>query len=188
LPGFPPVSSNEPIGPGSSVNRERAPIKLVMAAAFAYAAKLPMYVFHCEAGVFGRTRFEENPGIDRFRPMLQLLPNDLPNWERNDGKEARAPFTIFAGGQPNRYWPEVESARDGCVRNTGSRREDEFICVPIGIRPDGLQVEARHTLQFTAHDPLTGEPLKTSTLRKGERLTLPSGPGALIILGHLESE
>ena len=101
--GFPPVSSNEPIGPGSSVNSEHEPIRLVMAAAFAYAAKLPMYVFHSEAGVIGKSRFEEMPGIDRFRHVLRLLPPDLPNWERNDGQEARAPFTVFADGKPNRY-------------------------------------------------------------------------------------
>jgi hypothetical protein len=51
--GFPPASSNEPIGPGSSVAAENSPIRLVMAAAFAFAAKLPMYVFHSEDGVFG---------------------------------------------------------------------------------------------------------------------------------------
>src|SRR5690606_21118221 len=58
-PGCPPVVSNEPIGPGSSVDAERDPIRLVMAPAFAYVAGLPSYVFHCEAGVAGRTKFEE---------------------------------------------------------------------------------------------------------------------------------
>jgi hypothetical protein len=183
--GFPPVSSNEPIGPGSSVNTEQEPIRLVMAAAFAYSAKLPMYVFHSGAGVFGRTRFEDMPGINRFGPLLRLLPADLPNWERNDGKEVRAPFTGFAGGEPNRYWPEVDGARDGCVRNTGGRKGDEFVCVPIGIRPAGLQIEARQALQLTAYDPLTGEAIKSATLQSGEMLTLPRGPGALIILGQV---
>jgi hypothetical protein len=184
-PGFPPVSSNEPIGPGSSVDAEEEPIRLVMAAAFAYSARLPMYVFHSEAGVFGKARFEDMSGIDRFRQLLRLLPGDLSNWQRNDGKEARAPLTVFAGEMPNRYWPEVESARDGCVRNTGSRKDDQFICIPVGIRPDGLQVEARHFLQFTAHDPLTGEALNSARMRPGERFTLSSGPGALVILGHI---
>ena len=64
-----------------------------MAAAFAYAAKLPMYVFHCEAGVFGKTRFEETPAIDCFGNPA-AAPGDLPNWQRNDGKEANAPFTL----------------------------------------------------------------------------------------------
>ena len=44
--GIPPVSSNEPIGPGSSVNTETDPIKLVSAAAFSWMAGLPMYVYH----------------------------------------------------------------------------------------------------------------------------------------------
>jgi hypothetical protein len=155
-----------------------------MAAAFAYAAKLPTYVFHSEAGVFGKTRFQDAPAIDRFGHVLRLLPPDLPNWERNDGKGDRASFTAFAGGQAGKYWPQVKDARDGCVRNTGARKGDRFVCVPIGIRPGGLQLEARHALRFTAHDPLTGEALKTATMKRGEWLTLPAGPGALLILGR----
>lgn len=183
--GFPPVSSNEPIGPGSSVNAEREPVRLVMAAAFAYAAKLPAYVFHSEAGVFGRTRFEDTPAVDRFKHLSRLLPADLPNWRRNDGKGPDAPFTVFAGGMPGRHWPEVDDAPDGCVRNTGSRKDDRFVCVPIGIRPGGLQLEARHAMRFTAHDPLTGEAVRTVALRPGERVTLPAGPGALVITGRI---
>ena len=186
-PGLPPVSSNEPIGPGSSVNAEKEPIRLVMAAAFAYAAKLPMYVFHSEAGVFGKTRFQDMPAIDRFGHILRLLPADLPNWQRNDGKEKSAPLTVFAAGQPNRYWPEVKDARDGCVRNTGSRKGDRFVCVPIGIRPEGLTLEARQALEFSAHDPLTGAKLKSLKMRQGERVTLPSGPGGLILLGSVST-
>jgi hypothetical protein len=185
LTGLPPVSSNEPIGPGSSVNAEKEPIRLVMAAAFAYAANLPMYVFHGEGGVFGKTRFQDMPAIDRFGHVMRLLPSDLPNWERNDGKEAGAPFIVFADGKANRYWPEVENAPDGCVRNTGGRNDGRFVCVPIGILPGGLQLEARHDLEFAAHDPLTGQKLKTMEMRRGERVTLPAGPGALIILGRV---
>jgi hypothetical protein len=109
----------------------------------------------------------------------------LANWERNDGKQDDAPFTVFAGKQRDRFWPEVEAASDGCVRNTGSRKDDQFICVPIGIRPDGLQIEARHALQFSACDPLTGERLQSATMQAGEQLTLPAGPGALIVLGSV---
>ena len=56
LPGVPPVSSNEPIGPGSSVGSESDPIKLCSAAVFAYLANLPSYVYHSRAGVFGYER------------------------------------------------------------------------------------------------------------------------------------
>lgn len=183
--GCPPVISNEPIGPGSSVNAEKEPIKLVMAAAFAYAAKLPAYVFHSEAGVFGRTRFEDTPAVDRFKQILRMLPPDLPNWDRNDGKGEAAPFTVFAGEQRNRYWPEVDRVQDGCVRNTGSRKGNRFVCVPIGIRPGGLTLEARQALRFTAYDPLTGNALKTLSMRRGERTTLPPASGALILVGNV---
>jgi hypothetical protein len=183
--GLPPAVSNEPIGPGSSVNAEKEPIRLVMAAAFAYAAKLPAYVFHSGAGVAGKTRFEDTPAVDRFAHVLRLLPPDLPNWRRNDGKEKDAPFTAFVAGQPNRYWPELKDAEDGCVRNIGSRKADRFVCVPIGIRPGGLELEARHPLRFTAQDPLTGEALKTATMKRGERLKLPAGPGGLLITGQV---
>lgn len=170
------------------MNAEREPVRLAMAAAFAYSAKLPMYVFHSEAGVFGRTRFEETPGIDCFAEVLRLLPGDLANWERNDGKEDAAPFTVFAGGQADRYWPEIDNARAGCVRNTGSRKGDQFVCVPIGIRPEGLQVEAREALEFSAYNPLTGEVLQSATMQAGERMTWPTGPGALIVLGSILQE
>nr|CAA9251931.1 hypothetical protein AVDCRST_MAG63-1968 [uncultured Armatimonadetes bacterium] len=183
LPGCPPVSSNEPIGPGSSVDAETEPIRLVMAAAFAYAAKLPMYVFHSEAGVFGRTRFQDTPAVDRFRSVMRLLPPDLANWRRNDGKEADAPFTVFAGGKANRYWPEVDSRMDGCVRNTGSRKGRRFVCVPIGIRRGGLVLEARRPTHFSVHDPLSGKLVLSANSPTAERRVLPQGPGAYIILG-----
>lgn len=182
---FLPVSSNEPIGPGSSVNTETEPIRLVMAAAFAYSANLPMYVFHCGAGTYGKTRFEDTPGIKCFGPIMQLLPGDLASWERNDGKEPQAPFTVFSGEEPDRYWPELKSATDGCVRNTGNRKGDQFVCVPIGIRSGGLRVQARLPLSFNAYDPLTGDVLKSAAMRSGDRLTLPSGPGALIVVGQI---
>jgi hypothetical protein len=133
----------------------------------------------------GKSRFEETTGIDRFRHVLRLLPPDLPNWERNDGREARAPFTVFADGKPNRYSPEVESAHDGCVRNTGSREDDQFVCIPIGILDQGLELQARESLQFTAYDPQTGKAVHSATLRSGDRIMLPSGHGALVILGKV---
>lgn len=184
-PGFPPASSNEPIGPGSTVATESSSIRLVTAAAFAYAAKLPMFVFHSKAGVMGKTRFEQTPAIQDFRHLQEILPPDLPNWRRNDGKQKEAPFTVFAGGQANRYAPEVAASRDGCVRNIGSRKGDHFVCIPIGIRAGGLQIEARENLEFEAIDPLTGKVVRSATMKTGERLVLAAGAGGLILKGRV---
>lgn len=183
--GFPPASSNEPIGPGSSVATEHSGIRLVMAAAFAWTAKLPMYVFHSKAGVMGKTRFEETPSIRDFRHLQKILPPDLAGWHRNDGKQDEAPFTIFAGGLPNRHAAEVPESQDGCVRNTGSRKEDRFVCVPIGIRKGGFQIEAREEVAFDAIDPLTAKILLSAKMRAGERMVLPASAGGLILMGRV---
>ncbi|MEO8352311.1 MAG: hypothetical protein ABI680_11315 [Chthoniobacteraceae bacterium] len=186
-PGFPPASSNEPIGPGASVATETTSIRLVMAAAFAYAAKLPMFVFHSQAGVFGKTRFEDTPSIGQFRHLQDILPADLPGWRRNDGRQKEAPFTVFVDGQPNRYWPDAPASQDGCVRNIGGRKDDRFVCVPIGIRAGGLQLEAREDLEFEVFDPLTGQSLQSATMKTGERIVLPAADGGLILRGRVSS-
>jgi hypothetical protein len=195
LPGVPPVLSNEPIGPGSSVNSETDPIKLCSAAAFAYLANLPGYVFHSRAGIYGyakccppagsRLPFEGSAGIDAFQHLRRILPADLANWTRNDGIEASAPLTVFCDGQPNRYWPLAESATNGCVRNIGSVKGDQFVCLPMGILADGLRLEARRAMQFEVFNPLTGLVVSNLMLSPRERITLPQGPGAYIVKGRL---
>jgi hypothetical protein len=73
------------------------------------------------------------------------------------------------------------------VRNTGSRKGDRFVCVPIGIRSGGLQLEARRDMQFTVCDPITGEVVKNAALRKGETVKLPAEPGGLLIIGRISA-
>ena len=186
-PEFPPANSNEPIGPGASVAVETSSIRLVMAAAYACTARLPMYVFHSAAGVFGKTRFEDTPAISEYRHLKDILPGDLPNWQRNDGRQKEAPFTVFAAGQPNRYWSDVPESRDGCLQIIGSRQADRFVCVPIGIRKGGLNLQARADLQFEAFDPLTGKVITSATLKKGEGVVLPARAYVLILKGRVFS-
>jgi hypothetical protein len=172
-PQCPPVISNEPIGPGASVASEEDPTKLVMAAAFAYVARLPSYVFHSEAGVFGKTAFDDTVAIDRFGALVRILPKDLASWERNDGTGFEAPLHVAEGS---------------CVMNAGSRKGSDFVCVPIGIKPGGLPVQAKVTVRFQVFDPLTTEELTATTLKAGERLLVPTDSDALIILGRLEPD
>jgi hypothetical protein len=193
LPGVPPVVSNEPIGPGASVNSESDPIKLCAAAVFAYLANLPGYVYHPRAGVQGyarccppageAVRFEDTAGIDAYRHLRRILPPDLAGWKRNDGLEPRAPFTVFCNGQPNRYWPDVNQPTNGCNRNVGSSKGNEFVCLPMGIRRGGVTLEARKDLQFEVVNPLTGVVVSNHTLKRGQQLNLPQGPGAYVIKG-----
>jgi hypothetical protein len=188
LPGLPPFSSNEPIGPGSSVAAENDPIKLVMAAAFGWTANLPMYVFHSSAGVFGREKFEDMPGAGDFVHLQKILPPDLPNWQRNDGREPGAPFTVFANGQRDKWWPEVTNPTNGVVRNTGATKGGEFVALPIGILDGGVALQARRPMEFRVFNPLTGAVVTNVTLNAGGEVRLPRGPGAYILCGSYREE
>jgi len=186
LPGMPPVISNEPIGAGSSVNSEDDPIKLCAAAVFAYLANLPGYVYHSNAGVRGIVRFEDTAGINAYQHLRQILPPDLASWERNDGIEPGAPFTVFCNGQPNRYWPESDQPTNGCDRNIGSSKGNNFVCLPMGILADGVTLEANRDLKFEVFNPLAGTVVTNHALKVGQRFTLPQGPGAYVIKGSFE--
>jgi hypothetical protein len=195
LPGVPPVTSNEPIGPGSSVAAESDPLRLCSAAVVAYLANLPGYVFHSRTGIYGyenccppggaELRFESTSGIDAFRQIRRLLPPDLANWTRNDGLESGAPFTVFCDDQPNRYWPGMSRAGTGCVRNIGSTRGSQFVTLPMGILAGGLTLKARQAVQFEVFNPLTGAVVTNLALDAGKRLTLPQGPRTYLIKGSL---
>jgi hypothetical protein len=122
-----PMSSNEPIGAGSSVSTENDPIKLCMAGVFAWTASCVSYVYHSRAGTFGwelccppggqEKFFDASPGSDSYQYMQPLVPKELASWARSDGKDGASPFTNFSGGQANKWWTEVASPNSGVVRN-----------------------------------------------------------------------
>src|SRR5687768_5808726 len=94
---------------------------------------LPSYVFHSSAGVFGDTRFEDMAGINDYRSVLSILPGNIANWQRTEGKDTFAPFVTYANGQANRWWPEVTSPSSGVVRHLSNVNGDRFYTLPIGI-------------------------------------------------------
>ena len=184
LAGVPPCTSNEPVGPGSSVNTENDPIKLVSAACFAWTAGLPGYVFHSTAGVAGDKRFENMSGPSDYKYVKSIMPAALASWNRNDGLEAAAPFTVYCNGVANTYWTSNPGASTGCHRNIGARKDDEFLCYPQGILGGGVTLQAREQLNFTVYNPMTGAVVMGPiTKNPGESLTLSQGPGAYIIKG-----
>lgn len=165
VPGCPPVSSNEPIGPGSSVHSEADPVKLVLAAAYAFASRLPMSVFHSEAGVFGRTRFEDTPAIGGFRQLGRVLPGDLANWRTREGSDPASPLGAA-----------------GCVSMVCSQSGERLVCVPVGIQPGGLVLTARIPVRLRAVDLLSGRELQAVQLKPGQRTTLSLEAQAVVLV------
>ncbi|MDO8588390.1 MAG: hypothetical protein Q7T82_15285 [Armatimonadota bacterium] len=197
LAGVPPVSSNEPIGPGSSVNEENDPTRLGSSAAFAWIAKLPMYCYHGRFGTSGLTdagvdvKMSSTPGFGAFLNNINLLPPDVPCWTRNDGIESAAPFTAYcwksgdAGdGQPNTYWTEYPGATEGCHRNIGSiggtgADGDPFVCYVQGVLSGGVTLEARRTVTFRVYNILTGAVVLGPVVKyTGDKITLAGSASA----------
>jgi hypothetical protein len=185
IAGIPPVSSNEPIGPGASVSSENSPVRLVSAAAYAWMSGLPMYVFHSNAGVFGNTRFQDMAGINSFRHLDNILPGDIANWaQRTEGKDSFAPFVTYANGQANKFWTDVANPTSGVVRHLSNVDGDKFYTLPVGILAGGVQLQARQNMTIQVFNPLTGDVVHESTPSASQTFTLAQGPQTYLIKGR----
>jgi hypothetical protein len=173
---IPPVSSNEPIGPGSSVASENDPTKLVCAATFAWMSGLPMYVYHSEAGVFGESRFQDQPAIDRFAPLLELLPRGIANWRRCDGDAPDSPLRI------------ISPRPHGLPHLIACTRGEQFIALVIGVGEAGVELQTQRPIDGEVFDLLTTESIAKGTKAKGERFALGRGAGAYLLKGTVRAK
>lgn len=133
---------------------------------------------------YDRDRLNRNLALFAAKGFNYVRVLSMVSW---DGLEPNAPFTVFCNGQPNRYWPEVKGATNGCHRNIGSAKGSEFVCFPMGILAGGVTLEARRPVQFQVLQPLTGAAVSNLTLNGGERFTLAQGPGAYVLKGTFPS-
>jgi hypothetical protein len=173
--GLPVGSSNEPIGPGSSVASENDPVRLVAAAIVTHVAGLPMYVFHSRAGIRGDLDLADMPGIDRFRHLRKVVPSDLASWTPKNAHWPDSPFRVYArdaAGKPvaDKMWPDLKGAT-GAVRVYAAVKADEFFVVAIGVKA-AVVMEPRRAAAFDVIDPMSGKVLEQKALKAGERFEL----------------
>lgn len=177
-----PASSNEPIGPGSSVASDDEPARLAGAAIFAYMAGLPIYVFHSNAGIRGARSFSEVRGADGFSALTRLLPADLPNWPRRD--LARDDFPVKPALKRSTVGEVV--GVEGCLYGPGAIRDHRFVAALMGVPPDGVHVTIIHSLQFTVYDALTGEVMGEYRGRSGDVVRVRGSQGVVIVQSVLD--
>jgi hypothetical protein len=193
--GLPPVtSSNEPIGPGSSVESETDPTRIVAAAISAYMSGSGLYVFHTDAGVWGRDALADMSGarqaLDGLSAMKTYLPADIPNWQhelfrQNAGAEAGIQVFVPIAGD-TRGALATESSKDGARQVLTSVKGGQFVVVPLGI-VEGVTLEARRAVTFDVLHPLSGQTLEHHTLKAGETVRL-TGQAVLILKGTFEAQ
>jgi hypothetical protein len=178
------VSNNEPIGPYSSVEEERDPLKLAMSAAVTWASGAGAYVLHTGAGIRGGgiddRRLDRPANVWEVQNWAALtaslacvrsvLPGDLPNWRR-----------VMKDDHP--FVPE--GTADAAMSSPALARRGgrQFVALPLDIRPR-TSLTVRRAATLRAVHPLTCETLTARRLRAGESITLTDPPDALIVLGR----
>jgi len=180
---IPTGSNNEPIGPGSSVDTEEDPLKLVAAAINTYLSSLPLYVFHSNAGVLGFQDVMAMPGATSFG-LIGELPGDLSGWPSKNAHWSDSPFKVYAGSadgslEPDTMWVDVDDEVSGVVRSYGAVKGNEFIVCPIGIL-NFVRMEARQGMNFEVVDLLSGDVVSTHSLAAGEFIELGGAEARLI--------
>ena len=172
-------TSNEPIGPGSSVASDDDPLRLAMAAAMTWLSGGAGYVAHTRPGVRGggKEDVEKYGGpasiwevrnivaaLSGIRVVRSLLPPDLPNWRRGECTEAVPNRPFDCSGPGRAYW--ASKGRD-------------IVCLPLVISGT-FQLTARSPITGEWFDPLSGKPLGRFDLKAGERVAL-AGREAVVV-------
>lgn len=162
-------SSGEPIAPGSSVCADYDPLRLGMAAVHTWLCGGAAHVVHSGAGIFGVQTSHpvggnrppnvwEQQGLEGAlrcaTALRQVLPLDLPNWQRTRHAFPDHPFTFPP--DPLVTVGDGALARGrGCVRGYAAHRDGKYIVSPIGIMQQ-VTLAPQHAQNWTVHDGLTG--------------------------------
>ena len=149
-----------------------------------------LYVFHTDAGVWGREAMADMAGVPQalagLSAMKTYLPADMPNWQhqlfsaqRGEADAGIHPFVPIAGDVRGAL--ATERSKDGARQILTSVKGDQFVVVPIDIA-DAVTLEARRPVTFDVIHPLSGETLGHHTLNAGQTVRL-TGQPVLILKG-----
>jgi hypothetical protein len=161
------ASSNEPPGPGSSVNVLTNPLQLAMMRAVGVMCGGSAFVLHTGTGVFGDGKPHPTAGprpanfweidhidaiVDALRGVDALLPEGCENWQvANTQWQAPNPVAPF---QPHHHW-EGDSG-DGVNKAYSALAPDgRWIQMPCGVRGHAVMTASYSLWDVVVYDPLT---------------------------------
>lgn len=182
--------NNEPIGPQSSVEADDDPWRLTMAAAVSWLCGLGGYTLHAGPGIrFGgaadlaRGRSANFWDVPNLESALQgislsrdLLPADLPSWNRQNSHWAGYPF------ESDQVQPIIDS--DGLCRAYAATGGNRFVMMPIQIQTS-VPFVARQPMHLQAFYPNTGALYADMMLERGGTFLAQPDVPALIVTGEL---
>jgi hypothetical protein len=183
-------TSNEPIGPKSTVAEDDDPLRLVMSAAVAWLCNAAGYVYHTGAGQTAGASYDvargrettlwDVPNIDAtlagLTAVRTILPPDLANWSlQNNNARAGAdhPFVTT---------PTLEQAQvDGrMLRAFAAVNGPRFVVMPLVVR-EPLAFQAKQAMTFGVFDPLTAAKREHVELAAGETYMLQPTDAAIFV-------
>jgi hypothetical protein len=179
-------SSNEPIGPESSVVSMDDPVALSAMALVTYGSGIGAFVLHTGPGVRGGGEADLARGRHRnlwelptaarvaagLGTITRLVPGDFANWSTQD-ELSEAPERLFD------VTDRTAVAGIYCFANA-----QEFACAPVGIRQP-LSLVARRAVTLSLHQLLTGVAGTPRSIVRGGVLSIPAVPPAFLIRGRL---
>jgi hypothetical protein len=181
------ASSNEPIGPESSVASLDDPVALAAMAFVTYGSGVGAFVLHTGPGIRGggaadlalgrHSNLWELPTAARIASGLStlttVLPGDFANWTRHD-IVGDAPDPPFGAADKTEYAGLYCSSKGA-----------EFACVVAGVRKP-VSLTVRRNMTVTLHDLVSGKAEGAQRLTAGAAVSLPARPAAVLIRGRLE--
>jgi hypothetical protein len=186
----PLASSNEPIGPESSVASADDPAILAAFAAISYGSGIGAFVLHTGPGVRGggaadvaRARhgnlweLPRGSAIARaLAGLIERLPGDFPNWDKQD---------VLAGDENRIFDVSDVSERDALTGMYCLSKAASYACVAFGITR-AFQVVPRRALTATLRNLADGSDAAPRRLQRGGALSIPAGPAVRLIAGEFE--
>jgi hypothetical protein len=184
-------TSNEPIGPQSSVAADDDPLRLTLAAGVTWLGNGAGYVLHTGAGVRGGGQADRDRGrvaniadvphidrtIDGINALRLSLPHELPNFRFGDSTNAFTDHPFDVG-------PLTEMMSDGrLMRAFIAVSNSRFVLIPLLARVP-LPFKARAATHLEVRDPLTGDVREALDLESGDVFTL-QPTDAAVLLGEL---
>jgi hypothetical protein len=179
-------SSNEPIGPESSVVSLDDPVALSAMALVTYGSGIGAFVLHTGPGVRGGGEADLARGRHRnlwelptaarvaagLNTIVRRVPGGFANWSTQD-ELTESPQRLFDVKE------RTGVAGVYCFTNT-----QDFACAPVGVtQPLSLIARRRMTVSF--YHFVSGDEGASRSLAPGAVLSVPAVPPALLIRGRL---
>jgi hypothetical protein len=177
------VSSNEPIGPQSSVAEDADPLRLTMSYATVFVAKNSAYVLHTGAGIRGGGAADQARGravnfweVPNWGPILaglqaarRYLPAGLANWDRHNAHWRSAPITGY----------QAYIDGKGLNRAYAATCDGQIVQLLLGVTRPVTGI-ASNAMALDVRHPLTGAVIAHHDLIGGQAFTVEGLEGFIV--------